>query len=49
MSMIQCKLPDVACQRETNYRETGPPVIRTPLLPNNHVLIRDVAFGEREY
>ncbi len=28
---------------------SGPPLIRTPLLPNNSVLIREVSFGEREY
>ncbi len=28
---------------------SGPPLIRTPLLPNNSVLIREVSFGEREH
>ncbi len=28
---------------------SGPPLIRTPLLPNNSVLIRGVSFGEREH
>ncbi len=27
----------------------SPPLIRTPLLSNNSVLIREVSFGEREY
>ena len=27
---------------------SSPPLIRTPLLPNNFVLIREVSFGERE-
>ncbi len=26
-----------------------PPLIRTPLLPNNSVLIREVSFGKREH
>ncbi len=26
---------------------SGPPLIRTPFLPNNFVLIREVSFGER--
>ncbi len=28
---------------------SGPPLIRTPLLPSNSVLIREVSFGEREH
>ncbi len=31
------------------YVYSGPPLIRTPLLPNNSVLIREVSFGEREH
>ncbi len=28
---------------------SGPPLIRTPLLPSNSVLIREVSFGEGEH
>ena len=28
---------------------SSPPLIRTPLLPRNFVLIREVSFGEREH
>ena len=28
---------------------SAPPLIRTPLLPNNSVLMREVSFGEREH
>ncbi len=28
---------------------SGPPLIRTLLLPNNSVLIKEVSFGEREH
>ncbi len=28
---------------------SSPPLIRTPLLPSNSVLIREVSFGEREH
>ena len=28
---------------------SSPPLIRTPLLPNSSVLIREVSFGEREH
>ncbi len=31
------------------FRYSGPPLIRTPFLPNNSVLIREVSFGEREH
>ncbi len=27
---------------------SGPPLTRTPFLPNKSVLIREVSFGERE-
>ena len=30
-------------------RYSSPPLIGTPLLPNNSVLIREVSFGEREH
>ncbi len=28
---------------------SSPPLIRTPLLPTNSVLFREVSFGEREH
>ncbi len=34
---------------QTRYNYSSPPLTRTPLLPNNCVLIREVYFGEREY
>ncbi len=31
-----------------SIKYSGPPLMRTPLLPNNLVLVRMVSFGERE-
>ncbi len=31
------------------YMYSSPPLIRTPLLPQNSVLIREVSFAEREH
>ncbi len=30
-------------------RYSSSPLIRTPLLPNNSLLLREVSFGEREH
>ncbi len=37
----------VNCRYTAIY--SGPPLIRTHLLPNNAVFIREVSFGEREH
>ncbi len=33
---------------DASWRYSGPPLIGTPLVSNNSVLIREVSFGERE-
>ncbi len=34
---------------QTRYKYSSPPLIRTPLLSNYSVLVREVSFGEREH
>ena len=51
LSLLEgCTLARVSFKRRTNVtvHVSGPPLIRTPNLPNNFVLIREVSFGERE-
>ncbi len=42
-------LPQDSLLKPSESQYSGPPLIRTPLLPNNSVLIREVSFGEREH